>query len=60
LAVWCDKTAVLGALSALRGEMLTGPGLLDAVGLVDAVVWFDRVVVDASLARQCPRKSLTC
>jgi hypothetical protein len=40
--------------------MLTGPGLLDAVGLVDAVVWFDRVVVDASLARQCPRKSLTC
>ena len=54
LAVWCDKTAVLGALSALRGEMLTGPGLLDAVGLVDAVVWFDRVVVDASLDTAVP------
>ena len=39
LAVWCDKTAVLGAISALRGETLTRPGLLDAVGLVDAVVW---------------------
>ncbi len=54
LAVWCDKTAVLGALAALRGEMLTGPGLLDAVALVDAVVWFDRVVVDASLDTAVP------
>ena len=53
-AVWCDKTAVLGALAALRGEMLTGPGLLDAVGLVDALVWFDRVVVDASLDTAVP------
>lgn len=36
-AVWCDKTAVLGALMALRGELLTGPALVDAVGLVDGL-----------------------
>jgi len=48
-AVWSDKAAVLGALLTLRGEMLTGPGLLDAVGLVDALVWFDHVVVDGKL-----------
>jgi hypothetical protein len=54
LAVWCDKTAVLRALSALRGEMLTGPVLLDAVGLVDAIARFDRVVVDASLPTAVP------
>jgi hypothetical protein len=49
LAVWSDKTTMLAALSALRGEILTGPALLDAVGLVDALVWFDHVVVDGRL-----------
>ncbi len=55
-AVWCDKAAVLGALMALRGELLTGPALLDAVGLVDALVWFDHVVVDATLNAEWPQQ----
>jgi hypothetical protein len=55
-AVWCDKTAVLGALMALRGELFTGPALVDAVSLVDGLVWFDHVVVDATLDAEWPEQ----
>lgn len=54
LAVWSDKTVVLGGLAALGGQVFSPTGLLDAIALVDALVWFDSVVVDASIDVEWP------
>ena len=54
LAVWCDKTVVLGGIAALRGQIFSPSGLLDAIALIDALVWFDRIVVDGSLEVDVP------
>lgn len=53
-SIWCDKTVVLDGLSALRGESVTPSGLLDAIALIDAFVWFDAIVVDATLEVDWP------
>jgi hypothetical protein len=54
LGVWCDKSVVLGALAALRGERVTPSGLLDVIALSDATVWFDSIVVDGALQVEWP------
>ena len=49
LAVWCDKTVVLSTFSALQEGVVTPSSLLDVIALIDALVWFDEVVVDDAL-----------
>jgi len=54
LAVWCDKAVVLNAMAGLGGRVFSPTVLLDVITLIDALVWFDSIVVDAAIKMDPP------